>query len=417
MTIVNFSDLNLITNRAYRPYYEDYRRYQVLKGGAGAGKSFFIAQKIIYNLILKTGYNGLVLRNTGRDNHDSTFAELQKAIRQFGMEALFDINHSRGAEEITCKVNENKIIFRGLDDVEKVKSITFKTGDLVFIWLEEASETREDDFNQLDLRLRGIGSISKHFYISFNPVDIDCWLKKRFFDYPLEPNDGYILQTTYKDNAFLDEAYKKILESYKDKDYYFYQVYVLNQWGARTTARVFGNIVIEDFKYTYDDLENKRQGIDFGFNHANAFIQCGFKDGELYLFNEVYAKNQLNKDFIEAVKAGLEHIYDLSCTADCAEPDRIAEFNQEGFCVNPAKKGPGSLMAGINYLKELPKIHIHKSNCPNAAREFVRMKYRELKDGTILDEVVELDDDTVAATRYATEDLHSTAGVADVTFF
>lgn len=373
-----------------------------------SGKSVFCSQKIIYNMRYRVGYNGLVLRNTGRDNHDSTFAELQKAIMQFGMLDLFDINHSRGAEEITCKINNNRIVFRGLDDVEKVKSVTFKTGDLVFVWIEEASETAEADFNQLDLRLRGQGAIPKHLMISFNPIDITSWLKARFFDFPIAPEDGYILETTYKDNAFLDDAYKKILEGYKDKDYYFYQVYVLNQWGARTTARVFHNVVIEDFEVDWNKLQNLRQGIDFGFNHANAFEQMGFIDGELYIVGEVYAKNMINRVFIQSVKDNLGVMaVELSATADSADPDKISEFNQEGFSVHGAQKGPGSLMAGVNYLKALPKIHIHKTNCPNAAREFVRMKYRELKDGTILDEVVEIDDDTIAAVRYATEDLHA----------
>ena len=355
----------------------------------------------------RKGYNGLVLRNTGRDNHDSTFAELQKAINQFGWTDYFDINHSRGAEEITCKVNENRVIFRGLDDVEKTKSITFKTGPLIFIWMEEASEDRESDFNQLDLRLRGLSDIPMHFMISFNPIDITSWLKSRFFDFPIIPEEGYILETTYKDNAFLDEVYKKILEGYKDKDFYFYQVYVLNQWGVRTTARVFHNIVIEDFDTTERLFQNRRQGIDFGYNHANAFIKLGYKDAELYIYAEVYAKNQLNKDFIKSVEeTGIPK--DLVSKADSADPDKIAEWNNAGFVVYGAIKGPGSLMAGINYLKGLPKIHIHKSLCPNAAREFVRMKYRELKDGSVLEEVVEIDDDTIAATRYATEEFHAT---------
>jgi phage terminase large subunit len=395
-------------NAAYLPYLSDFHRYQILKGGAGAGKSVFIAQKIIYNMRYRVGYNVMVVRDVGKDNHDTTFQEMQKAIRQFGWEEYFQINNSNGKEEITCLTNENKCIFRGLIDVERVKSITFKTGDLICIWIEEASEINEHDFNQLDTRLRGKSDIPKHIILSFNPIDIDSWLKKRFFDFPLNAEDGYILETTYKNNAFLDEIYKRILESYKDTDWYHYQIYVLNQWGSISTARVFHNIVIEEFEVDWNKLQNWRQGIDFGFNHANAFEQMGFIDGELYIVGEVYAKNMINRVFIQSVKDNLGAMaIELSATADSADPDKISEFNQEGFSVHGAQKGPGSLMAGVNYLKALPKIHIHKTNCPNAAREFVRMKYRELKDGTILDEVVEIDDDTIAAVRYATEDLHA----------
>jgi phage terminase large subunit len=401
------NEVKRFINPVYLNHLNDFRRVQVLKGGAGAGKSVFVAQKIIYQMRYRVGYNVMVLRKTGKDNHDTTFAELQKAIRQLGWEPEFSINHSKGAEEITCITNENRCIFRGLDDVERVKSVTFKTGDLVCIWVEEASEILEADFNQLDTRLRGLGDISKHIILSFNPIDVDSWLKKRFFDFPLAKDQGYVLETTYKDNNFLDEEYKKRLESYKDTDWYHYQVYVLNQWGSRSTARVFHNVVIEEFDPTERFFQNRRQGLDFGFNHANAFIKLGYRDGELYIYGEVYAKNQLNSNFIAAVdETGTPK--DAITKGDSAEPDKIAEWNNAGYQVFGATKGPGSLMAGVNYLKELPKIHIHKTLCPNAAREFVRFKYRELKDGKILDEVVEIDDDTIAATRYATEEFHAT---------
>ena len=404
--IIDFSEIDKLTNKCYTKYYEDYRRYQIYKGGAGAGKSVYIAQSRIYNVVINKGFNGLVVRQTGRDNHDSTFAELRKAISQFGLGDLFNINFSRGAEEITCKVNKNKIIFRGLDDVEKLKSVTFDTGDLVWVWWEEAPEGSEESFNQLDLRLRGEGKIPKHIILSFNPIDIDSWIKKRFFDFPLSSNDGYIIETTYKDNEFLDNKYREILEGYKEKDYYYYCIYVLNQWGARTTARVFHNLVIEDFDIPERDFQNRRFGQDYGFNHANALLGVGYKDGELYLWKEFYAKNQLNSEFITVVdNSGLPKDYVIY--ADSAEPDKIAEWNKAGYIVYPVAKGPGSLLAGVNYLKELPRIHIHKTRCPNAAREFPRFKYRELRDGKILDEVVEIDDDTIAAVRYATEDFHA----------
>lgn len=400
-------DLNLEekVNKAYWSYITDYRRFQILKGGAGAGKSVFIAQKIIANFLINknTVYNGLVLRANGVDNHNSTFAELQKSIIAWGLQSLFHVNRSKGAEEITYKRNGNKVIFRGLDDVEKIKSVTFPTGDLIFVWIEEASETKETDFDQLNIRLRGISDIPKHIILSFNPIDVDSWLKKRFFDSPIPEEDGFILESTYTDNQFLDDAYKSELEGYKDKDYYYYQVYVLNQWGSRNTRAVFSNIKLWDFDIEEQHYKNIRYGQDYGFNHANAMMGTGWIDGELYLFREWYAKKQLNKEFIQSVEdSGLEH--DWPITGDSANPDKIAEWSEAGYNIVGAKKGPGSLKDGIEFLKGLPCIHIHKTRCPNAAREFMRFKYRQLRDGRILDEYVEIDDDTIAATRYAIEE-------------
>lgn len=404
MTTVDFSRLPALVNRAYYPYLNDFRRYQVFKGGAGAGKSVFVAQKITYQTVLRKGFNTLCLRKVGRDNHDSTFAELCKCISAWGLEDLFDVNRSRGAEEIVCKLNGNKIIFRGLDNVEKVKSVTFATGDLVCVWFEEASEGELADLRQLNLRLRGAGGpVPKHLLLSFNPIDIGSWLKTEFFDRSLDPGRGYVLETTYLDNRFLDDEYRRELLALEGIDAYYYKVYVLNEWGSLASARVFNNLVIEEFNPSDVNQPNLRYGVDFGFNHASAYEGTWLRDGELYVYREAYGRQLLNRDFIELVRAKHGLAWPLTC--DSASPGLIQEFVAAGFKAHGAAKGPDSLARGINWLRALKKIHIHATNCPNAAREFPRLKYRELRDGSITEQVVELDDDTVAAVRYANEDL------------
>ena len=142
------------------------------------------------------------------------------------MEKYFKINESD--LRITCKLNGNAIIFKGLDDVEKLKSITFAKGELTDVWIEEASEVLEESFNQLDVRLRG-GKTKKQIRISFNPVNINHWLKK-FVD-KKQPNK-MCMHSTYKDNKFLDNDYKALLEGYKYTDSYYYTVYCLGGWGV-----------------------------------------------------------------------------------------------------------------------------------------------------------------------------------------
>ncbi len=404
MPTVDLREVDTYINPAYQPFLEDYRRFQVFKGGAGAGKSIFCAQKIVYNVLLHPGYNVLALRKVAKDNRNTTYAEIKKGINAWNMGALFDCTTQ--PLEIRCKFNGNKIVFFGLDDVEKLKSLTFETGDLVCIWGEEASEFIYDDFHQLNLRLRGTGSIPKHMMLSFNPIDIDSWLKTRFWDRTLDPRDGFLCETTYKDNQYLDEAYKAELEGYRDIDEYYYNVYVLNQWGSRSTATVFHNLVIEDFEFREHDFSNRRLGMDFGWEHPNCLEGIGFKDGELYIWYEQYAKHQKNSEFIEAVEeTRLPKGYTIK--ADSAEPDKIAEWNAAGWsnCF-PTDKFPGSVKRQVDYLASLPKIHIHSKLCPQAARTFPRFRRRQLKDGTILDnEFVELDDDPIAATRYSVDDL------------
>ena len=405
--IVDLSAIDTYINPVYRKYLSDFRRFQIFKGGAGAGKSYFVlGQRTPYNMIVNKCFNVLILRKVGKDNHSSTFAEMCKGISALSLDGLFNINHSRGAEEITCKVNSNQAIFRGLDDVLKVKSITFPTGDLICIVIEEATDITDEDLNQLNLRLRGISDIPKHMVLPFNPIDADHWLKGRFFDTRMPKEKGFVLETTYKDNEFLDDEYKEELEHYKIVDEYYYNVYVLNKWGTRSTNTVFHNLIIEDFDYEEDDLQNRRIGIDFGFNHANALESIGYRDGELYIWDERYAKRQLNASFIDSAK---DIPKDYTLIADSAEPDKIQEWVNAGhkqtYGVEKQSRNAGDfLRRGINYLKSLPKIHIHATRCPNAAREFRNLKYRELKGGIVLDDIVEINDDTVAAVRYAVND-------------
>ena len=215
------------------------KRYIVLYGGAGSSKSYSTAQILIYLIIKEKMFNLLVVRNTGRSNRDSTFALLKQIISKWGLYKYFKINTSD--MRITCLLNGNEIIFQGLDDVEKIKSLTFSKGELTDIWIEEASEILESDFNQLDIRLRG-SLTKKHIFLTFNPIDVNHWLKRRFIDE--KKDDAYIHHSTYKDNRFLDDEYIKLLESYKISDPYYYNVYCLGLWG------VLGNTVFDANKIT-----------------------------------------------------------------------------------------------------------------------------------------------------------------------
>lgn len=219
-----------IPRRAFNPVYlplldDEAHRYIVLYGGAGSGKSVFAAQRLIVRMMSKKLCNVLVVRKVGDTNRTSTFALLRQVISRWGLYSLFDVTDLR----IVCKITGNECIFKGLDDPEKIKSVTFAKGELTDIWIEEASEITEEDFNQLDIRLRGKG-IHGQITLSFNPVNILHWLKKRFFDRK-EPR-AVTLKTTYKDNLHLDEDYKRTLEGYKTTDPYYYQVYCLGQWGV-----------------------------------------------------------------------------------------------------------------------------------------------------------------------------------------
>ena len=222
--MINVKISRKVFNDKYLPLLDDDTRYIVMFGGGSSGKSYFIAQRYIYKM-MKTDCRLLVIRQTGNTNRDSTYALFKQVISNWNLNSLFSVTDLR----IKC-VNGNEIIFRGLDDVEKIKSTTFEHGELTDIWVEEATETQEADIQQLKVRLRG-GTSKKQMVLSFNPINISHWIKRHFVDKEVEKNVT-VMHSTYKDNKFLSEDDIKALESFKYSDPYYYDVYCLGQWGV-----------------------------------------------------------------------------------------------------------------------------------------------------------------------------------------
>lgn len=394
MIKVNFDKLPEMVNDNFYPLLWDEARKEVIVGGASSGKSYFVAQKIIYKTVAEKGHRYLICRKVKKDVRHSCYDLLKTTIKNFNLEDLFEYNDTETI--IKCKLNGNDLIGVGLDDVNKLKSFHDPTD----FWLEEADQATEKDFNQLLLRLRGETSFVKQGILTMNPIWAGHWIKKRFFD-RVEP-ECTTHRSTYRTNRFLDSQTVQLLEQTTDP--YFKMVYVDGEWGVYGNV-VFSDYIIEDFRYTADDLENIVTGMDFGFSHASAIIRAGFKDGELYVFDELYGKGWTNADFIQnAADYFGEEGRGFPITADSAEPDRIDEWRRDGWNVSAAKKGSGSLKFGIDFLTR-KRIHIHATKCPNIAKEIQIFHRKEDKDGEATEEFVQINDDCIAALRYATESL------------
>lgn len=382
-------------NPVYLKYLNDKHRYQIFYGGAGSGKSVFVAQRELVKFF-EGGHNFLIVRKTGKTNRNSTFALIKQILNSWNIPTKwYKINKSEMT--ITNTVNGSQIAFAGLDDVEKLKSVTFENGILTDVWIEEASEVTESDFNQLDLRLRGFASVPFTITMTFNPIDANFWAKARFFD-RVDDNCS-VCKTTYLDNRFIDDQYRQTLEKLKEIDAVYYNVYALGEWGVLGN-KIFTNYVIEDFDISkFSDCAG---GQDYGYNAPSAVVKVALKDEEVYVCNEVYQSGLTNQDLIILVN---EEINDraMHYIADCAEPDRIEEFTRAGYWIDGCEKGEGSIKAGLDWLKT-KRIHIHKTNCPNTAREISTYKYREDKNGNVIDIPVTYNDHAMDALRYAVED-------------
>lgn len=253
---IDLTNLPDITNGKFYPLYNNRDRYLVLYGGGSSGKSVFVAQKIIYRMLTEQGHRFLVVRKVGRTLRESCFALLRSTISEWGMTELFNVNKSD--LYISCK-NGNEILFSGLDDVEKLKSIHKVTS----MWIEEASEVTAEDFRQLDIRMRGKSKNYKQIILTFNPVSVTHWLKSELVDG--NKKDTTVIHSTYKDNKFLDREAIAVLEGFKDTDEYYYQVYCLGQWGVLGKTVFPAKIVNERIHALQNKVPLKRGYFAFAY--------------------------------------------------------------------------------------------------------------------------------------------------------
>ncbi len=260
MTEIEIEISSEIFNPAYRPYRKAPHRTQIFFGGSSSGKSVFLAQRAIYDVL--NGRNYLIVRNTANTIRSSTFNEIRKVIGDWGLTSVFSINKS----EMTITAdNRAQILFKGLDDAEKIKSVTPESGVMTDIWVEEATECAEDDIKQLEKRLRGKSKFPKRLTLSFNPILKTHWIFKKYFagfydgDTIRQTDDLLILKPTYKDNRFLEPDDIAALEN--ETDPYWREVYTLGNWGILGDV-IFTNWRVEDLPdrkfivFTYGSSDN-----------------------------------------------------------------------------------------------------------------------------------------------------------------
>ena len=399
-------NIKIQANASFKEVNRSKKRYIVMKGSAGSGKSVDTAQNYILRLMSDKGRNLVAMRKSDITNRDSTFAELTGAIyRMFGdkAERYWKINSS--PLQLTCLPNGNKVIFRGMNDDkqrEKLKSITFQKGKLTDVWLEEATEFTQADIEIIDDRLRGELPPGQFYQIrmTFNPVNKNHWIKKVFFDIP----DENVLthHSTYLMNRFIDDAYRARMERRKIVDPEGYQIYGLGEWGE-IGGLILHNWEIRDVSQNLNDYDDIALGQDFGFNHANAILLLGIKDDNIYILDEIYVHEKSTSEIVqEAIAHGIPAQRQMWC--DSAEPDRIKEWKKAGYRARGVDKGgsAGSVKAQIDWLKQR-YIYIHP-HCINTIKEMQQWKWKkDEKTGEYLDEPVPVMDDAMAALRYGVE--------------
>ena len=401
-----------VFNDVYLKRLDDMTPLQIIFGGSSSGKSVFaVGQRVVYDL-LKGGRNYLICRQVAKDIRHSVYNEVGKVIDQWGVGHLFKRNKSEFT--ITC-TNGYQIIFGGLDDAEKTKSMTPEKGVITDILIEEATEIERDSYKQLDKRLRGGDEkTEKRITLLFNPILQTHWIYQDFFatiawsdnQTEYKDEDISILKTTYRDNKFITTGDIKRLE--KEKDQYWRDVYLDGKWGVLGDV-IFRKVHIVDLndetsEYYLAEAQrtNRRYGLDFGFSSDPAALVCIHLDKmrkRIYIFDEFYERGLTNQLLAGYLKPFISNNY---VTCDSSEPKSIQELQTESISAHGAKKGKDSVNFGVQWLQGYEIII--SSNCINAKREFTTYHWKKNKDGDSMRIPVDKDNHLIDATRYALED-------------
>ena len=379
-----------LLNDSYVPLLEDYsHRFEVYYGGAGSGKSVFIAQKILYKA-LADKRKILIVRKTLNSQKDSCWRLMLSLLEEWQIRNHCTVRISDYAIELP---NGSILLFKGLDDSERIKSIVGITD----IWIEEATELTEEDAEQLNLRLRADTSDSQMFF-SFNPVSKANWVFKRWFrDDAVITDDTLIHQSTYKDNRFLPEAYIATIEKMAQTNPTYYRIYALGEF-ASLDKLVYNNWRIGHVDDTRDWA--LLCGLDFGFtNDPTAFVVSFLKGNTLFIAKE-YVQTGLLNDQIATIIKDLGFAKS-TIIGDSAEAKSIEELKKAGlYRIQPATKGQGSVLQGIQKLQQLDIIV--DPNCDHVITELQNYAWRKDKaSGEYVNEPIDAFNHCLDALRYS----------------
>lgn len=374
-----------------------------LAGGRGSTKSSFIGLTIPLLLMQNPNCHVVVFRKVRNTVKNSVFPQIQWGIDTLQMTGKF--RPITSPHEITYTLTGQKILFFGLDDSAKVKSIKLPFGYVGIVWFEELDQFSgmEEIRNVLQSLLRG--GEKYWVFCTYNPPKSrNNWVNEEIIQ--ARP-DRLVHHSTYLDvpREWLGAQFFLEADTLKNKNELLYRHEYLGEVTG-TGGAVFDNV--EDMAMSDERVGNFDRlyyGLDFGFAvDPLAFVAIHYdkKKEEVYIFDELYRQKLTN----DRTGKWLKRKYPTAMLiADSAEPKSIAELRSMGVNVRGARKGRDSVDYGIKWLQSRRTIYIDKRRCPNAYREFVTYEYERNREGQFISAYPDKNNHAIDAVRYGLDDV------------
>lgn len=375
-----------------------------LSGGRGSTKSSFVSAEVILGMMQDPKANAIAMRKVGRFLEESVFQQLIWAINALGVSGEWKIRYSPLG--LTYIPFGNKIIFRGADDPQKIKSVKLANGYFKYIWFEERAEFDGDSEERTILQSLMRGGPEYFVFYSWNPPkSMNNWVNQDILqnreDTLHHHSDYRTVPPEWLGEQFFLEA--DALKELKPKAYEHEYLGIATGTGGQVFENVTVRAITEEEMNRFDRI---RQGLDFGFAaDPAAYMKLHYDRTRkrLFLFGEIYGVKLGNTKL--AAKIRKYNPLNKIITADSEDPRAIDALNELGLRVVGAKKGPGSVDYGMEFLSdEINEIIIDPKRCPNAAREFTSYELDQDKNGNFKGSYPDRDNHTIDAVRYAMED-------------
>jgi phage terminase large subunit len=368
-------------------------RYKGIKGGRGSGKSHFVAETRIEELLINPDSRGVCIREFQKSLKFSSKQLLEDKIKLMQAGHLFDITLT----EIKRKGHNGLIIFQGMQDhtADSIKSLE----GFDWAWVEEAQNMSHRSLQLLRPTIRKEGS---ELIFTWNPNKANDAVDY-FFNHECEPQQKVLVHVNWMDNPFLPSTLREEAEAAKRLDYEVYHHVWEGGYNTKSEAKVFGKRWRVE-KFTVDHTFGyPMQGLDFGFSQDPlAAVRIYIKETTLYVAAECGDKGIELDDTIPFIRRTMPDFEKYPCYADSSRPESISYLKRHGLPrIKPCDKWSGSVEDGLSVMKSFTEIVIHDS-CVHTINEFNEYSYKiDKMTGEVTDTIVDSFNHFIDAIRYA----------------